>query len=431
MGEKPDSGVRPAPRTDSREDGRPRADEAAPAEEPRRRKRIDLNVPQVAGSAVAAVVAAKLAANLGVYGTILGAGVVSIVATCGGSLFQHFFRRTGEQIRDAAVSAKPRSRQVPVTRNGRPVPATFRPETGPPPARHTITWGTGPSTTAGPGAPEDRPTEALHPVDHQTHLLPRPTTGADPNRTQLLPEATEAERTRLLAPVDGDRTQRLARVPEEAATRVLRVDAVAGAAGGPVDAAGDDGATRILRTLDGGPPGQPPYGEGPLPGDVADESAGAGPHRSRARGWKRPLIAAGVVFVVTMGGITTYELASGESFAGEGRTTIGDAFTGHRSGHRSDPSTTEPTATPSDGATPEQSGTFGGGPSRTPGADRPGGGAADPRPTGSTGTGNKGDQSTGSGATAGQDTGATADPTPTESATDPGPAAPQQGTPTG
>ncbi|MER6084261.1 hypothetical protein [Streptomyces sp. NPDC001833] len=69
-----------------------------------RPKRIDLSVPQVAGSAVAAVVAAKLASYFGVYGTILGAGVVSVIATCGGSVFQHFFRRTGEQFRDAAVT---------------------------------------------------------------------------------------------------------------------------------------------------------------------------------------------------------------------------------------------------------------------------------------------------------------------------------------
>ncbi|MFF1439347.1 hypothetical protein [Streptomyces sp. NPDC058295] len=68
-----------------------------------KRKRIDLSVPQVAGSAVAAVVAAKLASYFGVYGTILGAGLVSVVATCGGSLFQHFFRRTGEQLRDTQV----------------------------------------------------------------------------------------------------------------------------------------------------------------------------------------------------------------------------------------------------------------------------------------------------------------------------------------
>ncbi|MEV6503878.1 hypothetical protein [Streptomyces prunicolor] len=70
------------------------------------RKRIDLSVPQVAGSAVAAVVAAKLASYFGVYGTILGAGVVSAIATSGGSVFQHFFSRTGAQLREATVTSK-------------------------------------------------------------------------------------------------------------------------------------------------------------------------------------------------------------------------------------------------------------------------------------------------------------------------------------
>ncbi|WP_225102013.1 hypothetical protein [Streptomyces sp. CoH27] len=77
------------------------------------RKRIDLSVPQVAGSALAAVVAAKLASYFGVYGTILGAGIVSVVATCGGSLFQHFFKRTGEQLREATVVARPREQVAP------------------------------------------------------------------------------------------------------------------------------------------------------------------------------------------------------------------------------------------------------------------------------------------------------------------------------
>ncbi|MFD4523393.1 hypothetical protein ACFWP7_05565 [Streptomyces sp. NPDC058470] len=76
------------------------------------RKRLDLSVPQVAGSAVAAVVAAKLASYFGVYGTMLGAGLVSVVATCGGTVFQHFFRRTGEQIRDVTVQARPRTQQT-------------------------------------------------------------------------------------------------------------------------------------------------------------------------------------------------------------------------------------------------------------------------------------------------------------------------------
>jgi hypothetical protein len=81
--------------------------------ERRKERSLDLSVPQVAGSAVAAVVAAKLAANLGVYGTILGAGVVSVLGTCGGSIFQHVFRRTGRHMQEVAVQAKPRGRRAP------------------------------------------------------------------------------------------------------------------------------------------------------------------------------------------------------------------------------------------------------------------------------------------------------------------------------
>ncbi|MEV5970247.1 hypothetical protein [Streptomyces sp. NPDC051921] len=78
------------------------------------RKRFDLSVPQVAGSALAAVLAAKLASTLGVYGTILGAGVISVIATCGGPVLQHVFKRTGEQMREAAgTQPKPRARQLP------------------------------------------------------------------------------------------------------------------------------------------------------------------------------------------------------------------------------------------------------------------------------------------------------------------------------
>ncbi|WP_370094741.1 hypothetical protein [Streptacidiphilus sp. MAP12-20] len=60
---------------------------------------------QVAASALAAVVGAVLASQLGVYGTILGAAVVSVGATTGGALFQHLFRRTGEQLREMSSGA--------------------------------------------------------------------------------------------------------------------------------------------------------------------------------------------------------------------------------------------------------------------------------------------------------------------------------------
>ncbi|MGW6605552.1 hypothetical protein [Streptomyces sp. NPDC055036] len=77
-----------------------------------REQRLDLSVAQVAGSTLATVAAAVLASRLGVYGTIVGAGVVSLIATCGGPVFQHLFRRTGEQIREVTVQAKPGGRQA-------------------------------------------------------------------------------------------------------------------------------------------------------------------------------------------------------------------------------------------------------------------------------------------------------------------------------
>lgn len=138
------------------------------------RKRMDLSVPQVAGSALAAVVAAKLASYFGVYGTILGAGVVSVVATCGGTVFQHFFKRTGEQLREAKTAPRP-SGQLP-----------------------------------------------------------------------------------------------------------------------------------------------------PAPGGFTDGTV----YRARVRGWRRPVVAAAVVFGVTMAGISSYELVSGNRFGGGGGTTVSDAVTG-------------------------------------------------------------------------------------------------------
>ncbi|WP_236242491.1 hypothetical protein [Streptomyces sp. CC228A] len=71
-------------------------------------KRFDLTGSQVAASAVAAVLAATLASRLGVYGTVVGAGVISVIATCGGPLLQHLFSRTGEKVRGATTrTARP------------------------------------------------------------------------------------------------------------------------------------------------------------------------------------------------------------------------------------------------------------------------------------------------------------------------------------
>ncbi|BBJ40444.1 hypothetical protein SSPO_031620 [Streptomyces antimycoticus] len=95
--------------------------------------RIELSVAHVAGSALAAIAAAVLASKLGVYGTILGAGVMSVVATAGGTVFQHLFHRTGEQIKEVRVQTGPRRPAGPSCSGGRGRPASTasRPPTAP------------------------------------------------------------------------------------------------------------------------------------------------------------------------------------------------------------------------------------------------------------------------------------------------------------
>lgn len=252
MREKPDSG-----------------DVSSAGEEVTKRKRLDLNAAQVAGSAVAAVVAAKLASYFGVYGTILGAGVVSVIATCGGTVFQHFFRRTGEQIRTVAVATRPGSADVPAA------PRSVAP----------------------------------------------------------------AERT------------------------------------------------------------------APAPGEFSQGTV----YRARIKSWKRPLLAAALVFGVTMGGITVYETMSGNSFSGGHGTTVGDAVTGR---HAASPSSGDDTPDPSTSPTPGSTAGDGASGGTAPGgaaSGRPGTGTTpSPAPTpdagASTGTGGKGGAGTGTDGTAGSGT---------------------------
>ncbi|MFB8271567.1 hypothetical protein ACFC96_33870 [Streptomyces sp. NPDC055955] len=368
------------------------------APEKPKEKRLDLSLPQVAGSAVAAVVAAKLAAGLGVYGTIVGAGVVSVLATCGGSLFQHFFRRTGEQIRDVAGQAIPKGRQVPLTEDGRPVPETFR------------------SDEVSASVVPPAATAAM-----RTDVLPRTTTwgmgGAparDADATTVLP-ALDAERTLFLKAGGGDpeRTQLLtAGAGDPDRTRFLNT----GVGGG------DPERTRLLRAGAGGPELPPPPGDSGdgstdgLVGGLSDEFTEGTTHRARVRSWKRPLVAAAVVFGVTMGGITTYELASGQSFSGDGRrTTLREAFTGGGVTSPGSHDTPAPNTSqePSDGSS---SGNRSGTPQDGSGAHKGDTEAPTPTPSASDDTHTGHDNGSGSGSgTGGDESTPTPTPTPTPS----------------
>uniref|UniRef100_UPI0034DEDC56 hypothetical protein n=1 Tax=Streptomyces flavofungini TaxID=68200 RepID=UPI0034DEDC56 len=333
--------------------------ESKDQEEPEEKRRLDLSVPQVAGSAIAAVVAAKLASNLGVYGTILGAGVVSGVATCGGTIFQHFFKRTGEQIRVVAVQAKPKAQQVPVT-SAPAVPDTFKPpETSKlsgasAPSAEPVTFrtaaytgaasGTGPVTTTWGRPGTARNGEAESDPDG-TRVLPA--TG-DADATTVLPVAGDADPTTALpsvaaADADAERTQLLGQLdattalPRDDATRVLRAGGLPGTPGTAPEAA----------------PGTTAPGTTVMPPLPPDEFTDGTTHRARIRSWKRPLIAAAVVFGVSMAGITTYELVAGKDFSGGEGTTISN-LTGnsHRSGKEPSTPTGDPTGQPSDNGTP-------------------------------------------------------------------------------
>ncbi|WP_327294831.1 hypothetical protein [Streptomyces sp. NBC_01197] len=296
-----------------------------------KRGQLDLSVPQVAGSAFAAVVAAVLASKLGVYGTIIGAGLVSVIATCGGTIFQHFFRRTGEQIREVTVQVKPRALKIPV----RQVPGA--PEPGEAPPTIAVPW---------PGQ-----------------------SGAD--RTGGFPGDGEPDATRPLTPVAGE-------------------------------------------------------------GFSGEEFTEATTHGTRVRGWKRSSLAALVVFLVAMAGISGFELLSGHGLSGGPGTTVGSVVQGgsgtrhHSPGpavstdpqQSQDPrqqdrqQSTGPDPSPGTGSgsgdtgrskpDPGKSGTSAG-PTPSPSQPATGGGAQTPDPTPSGSSGDGSGSTSGHDSTGGQD----------------------------
>ncbi|MFE9339505.1 hypothetical protein [Streptomyces sp. NPDC007063] len=288
-------------------------------EESRSGKRLELSLAQVLGSAVAAVVAAFAAGQLGVYGTFLGAGVMSLVATSGGPVFQHFFSRTGEQIKE--VTVPPKARQVPVRdpaagwkddEGGHADQAVHNADVLHGSGPVTTSWGQGAvSSGTGPGAEPDAadPTRALR-RDDLTRAL-RSGSEAVPPR--------DADATRVL------RSQDPARSPHPAdATRPL------------------DGADRSGPARDGAVAAEGTPGDG--------EFTEATTHGTKWRGRRRTLLPAVLVFVIAIGGITLYEALSGHSVSGGKGTSLSDVF---RPGH--DASTDDsPDAPP---ASPDRDGT--------------------------------------------------------------------------
>lgn len=125
----------------------------APLARNRQKPRLELNVVRVVGAALAAASAAVAASWLGVAGTVLGAIVMSIVATVGTALYSHSLERSRyalvENLPVRVLPARSAETGEPATaanetrvvsadgpdRRGRPRPGSWRPWS-------TVPWGT-------------------------------------------------------------------------------------------------------------------------------------------------------------------------------------------------------------------------------------------------------------------------------------------------
>lgn len=314
----------------------------------KKEKRIDLSVAQVSGSAVAAAAAAYLAGQLGVYGTFIGAGVVSVVATTGGSIFQHLFRRTGEQIKEASVITRPKPRRFSATRNRSTTPE----------ARH-------------PASTMVLPTFDRQGAEDEVTSVAARMPGPDTARTQLIPRADSSaprdpagaseadDATRMLRPVDpaapgGHASDQAG--PERPADRTQLVPRL-------------DERTAMLGQGAARAPGAPPVRH---PAGSA-ETLSTTTYGSRLRGWKRPALGALAVFVLAMGAVTGTELITGQTPNGEKGTSLGNITQIGGSG-RHQPSSPQ---SPGSGDSPDDGKQHGNG-------DQP---SPDPSPSDGTGTG--------------------------------------------
>ncbi|KAA2262408.1 hypothetical protein F0L68_14190 [Solihabitans fulvus] len=190
-------------------------------------RKLDIKTTQVAGGALAAVTAAFLGSKLGVAGTVVGAGVASVVSTIGGVLYQHSLERTKEGVRK--VGAKAWVVKSADESDGPAADAAAGPErdAGPRgatdlqrPAVHRQRPATGRQGGPAPTARwqgDDHRTVRWRAGDAETVKLHRPALpgakglAAGDEETRLLRPATDEE-TRLLSPVgestDGDRPAR-------------------------------------------------------------------------------------------------------------------------------------------------------------------------------------------------------------------------------
>jgi hypothetical protein len=107
----------------------------------------NVRMSQVLAGALAAVTAALLGSTMGVAGTVVGAGLASIVSTVGGALYLRSIQRTRDGVRTvrAKVVGRAGGTTVLVTPEDPPAPGeevAAEPVTTPPPSSRRLKWPT-------------------------------------------------------------------------------------------------------------------------------------------------------------------------------------------------------------------------------------------------------------------------------------------------
>jgi hypothetical protein len=70
-----------------------------------KQRKLELSVPQVVGSALAALSAAVAASYLGVAGTVIGAAMMSLASTIAADVYTHYLKRTGDKVKQHTATA--------------------------------------------------------------------------------------------------------------------------------------------------------------------------------------------------------------------------------------------------------------------------------------------------------------------------------------
>ncbi|TYK46156.1 hypothetical protein [Actinomadura decatromicini] len=307
------------------------------------RKLPDLSTTQLIASAAATGVAALGASYLGVYGTIIGAALMSVISTAGSAIGKHYLDQGREQLKELSHV------QVAVRRRDAADHAAEAATSADP--TRTVAW---PHGAAGLGVQGGGDPNATR----------RAFQGGDPNATRLDPSfgGGDPNATRLDPMFGGGDPN------------ATRLDPVAAVAGSLAEEAGEDAVREVVR-----------------------RSAWQSTAEWAKAHWVKLVVSSAVVFAIVIGGITLYEATTGKPIGKSDKgLTVTNVLGGDGGGKQDDTpaptrtdDTTEPSGTPTGTPTGEAPSTQqtapGGqqptGPTETPTQQEPTGRPTTPTPT--------------------------------------------------